>query len=247
MKPAARWTLKMLTPLLAAAAGSCATTTLSPASTAMTQPGAANVAVSSLDGVRVTAQADAWKGDPGVGRAVQPVRITINNEGSEALRIRYSDFALIAPDGHRYSALPPFAVEGDITSPLLPRGFAPIRSPGFGYRRFFLAPYYAPLYPGLATWNWPYSFYDPWYYPFYHQVLMDAVRPTAEMLGLALPEGVVEPHGMLSGFLYFQKVGTDTPRVTFRWDLISVEQESGRALGEISIPFDVKHDARADR
>lgn len=222
-------------------ASSCATTSLSPAPGVQTLPGAPDIATSRVDDVEVTVQADAWKGDVAVIAAVQPVRVTINNNGDKPIRIRYSDFALVSPAGHKYAAMPPFKVEGEILSPALALGYGVIM-PRFAYRRFFIAPYYARIYPGIPVFSRRYQLYDPYYYDFYYLDLIRAIRPTVEMLGLAMPEGVIEPGGSLAGFLYFQRVDPDVPTVMFRQNLVSVGTEDGKggaSFGEISIPFTV--------
>jgi hypothetical protein len=223
----------------------CSTTTLSPGPGVRTQAGAANVAVSNVDGVSMSVQADAWQGDPTVRARVQPIRVTINNDGDSPIRIRYSDFALIGPTGRRFAALPPFRVEGQVLNPRLAGGYSPFLMPGFVYRRFYVAPYFSPLYPGMPVFRRPYYFYDPFYYDFYYMDFVAAIRPTVEMLSLALPEGVIEPGGEVAGFLYFEKVGRDLPMVTFRADLVAVGSgegatgAAGAEFGQISIPFTV--------
>ena len=223
----------------------CATTSLSPGAGVTTQAGAPSVAVSKIDGVSMSVQADAWQGDSAVTARVQQIRVTIHNDGDSPIRVRYSDFALIGPGGRRYAALPPFRVEGQILNPRLAVGYSPFVMPGFVYRRFYVAPYFAPLYPGMPVFRRHYYFYDPFYYDFYYMDLAAAIRPTVEMLSLALPEGVIEAGGEVAGFLYFEKVGRDVPLVTFQANLVAVgsgDGETGAAgadFGQISIPFTV--------
>lgn len=216
--------------------GGSATTSLSPAPGDLTLPGQPDAAVDSVSGVIVVAQADAWAGDYAVSDAVQPVFVTIDNGSAVPLRVRYGDFALISPDGRRYSALPPFAVEGEMASPLLAGGYAPFDAVSFDAEGFEVAPYFAPLYPSLGVYDDPYDFYDPAYYDLYYQDLVDAIEPTVEMLSLALPEGVISPGGRVTGYLYFQLVDPGVPSVTFREDLVGV---GTGAFGEVSIPFTV--------
>jgi len=237
---------------LAAAAlglGACTTTSLALAPGAPTVPGLENVAVSEVAGVSVRVQADDWQGDPAVERTVQPVRVTIDNDGTAPIRVRYGDFALVAPDGHRYAALPPFRIEGQLMSPMLADGYAPFYSPRFMYRGFYVAPYFARIYPGIPVYPGPASyFYDPFYYGFYYPDMLSAIRPTVEMLSLALPEGLIEPGGSVTGFLYFEHVSRNDPSVIFRQELVSVGEgegptgAAGAAFGEVSIPFMVTTD-----
>ena len=221
----------------------CASASLSPAPEARTISGATNVAVGEVDGVRVTVQADAWDGDYHVSNAVQPMRVTITNSGKKALRVRYGDFALIAANGHRHGALPPYKVEGDLLQPMMANTYMPIITPAFGYRRFYIAPYFARLYPGVPAYVRGYPLYDPGYYAYYHQAFVQSIRPTVEMLGRAMPEGVIESDGQLSGFLYFERADPKWTSLTFRAMLVAVRDGAaptgGEAFGEISIPFTV--------
>jgi hypothetical protein len=56
------------------------------------------------------------------------------------------------------------------------------------------------------------------------------------MLAKAIPEGVIEANGRLTGFLYFQQVQGDT--VTFTMEL--VDAKTGESFGHIQIPFVVR-------
>jgi hypothetical protein len=221
----------------------CASASLSPAPDARTIAGATNVAVGEVDGVRITVQADAWDGDYHVANAVQPMRVTITNGSKESLRVRYGDFALIAANGHRHGALPPYKVEGDLLQPMMANTYMPIITPAFGYRRFFIAPYFARLYPGIPAYVRGYPLYDPGYYAYYHQAFVQSIRPTVEMLGRAMPEGVIESDGQLSGFLYFERADPKWTSLTFRATLVAVRDGAaptgGEAFGEISILFTV--------
>lgn len=221
----------------------CATASLSPAPEARTVSGATSVAVEQVDGVRVTVQADAWDGDARVTNAVQPMRVTITNGSTQPLRVRYSDFALVAANGHRHGALPPYKVEGDLLQPMMIDAYTPIITPAFGYRRFYIAPYFARVYPGIPVYARGYPLYDPGYYGYYHYAFVQSIRPTVEMLGRAMPEGVIEPDGQLSGFLYFERADPKWTSLTFRGTLVSVRDsaapQGGAVFGEISIPFTV--------
>jgi len=49
---------------------------------------------------------------------------------------------------------------------------------------------------------------------------------------------VLEPGRSISGFLYFEPVAGEVPRVTFRANLVDAAQ--GHAFGEIQFPLRVK-------
>ena len=219
----------------------CSSAVLSPAPAARVVPGEPGTAYDSVAKVRILVHADAWQGDPSVLGHVQALRVTIDNRSDVAIRVQYGDFALVSTTGRRSPALPPFRVEGELLSPALAPGFAVFASPGFSYRRFYVAPYFSSLYPGVPVYRRSYVFYDPTYYAFWYSDFRRAVRPSVEVLALALPEGVIEPDGRVSGFLYFRPVDTDAGAVTFRARIVSVHDGvqalGGAVLGEAAIPF----------
>jgi hypothetical protein len=59
--------------------------------------------------------------------------------------------------------------------------------------------------------------------------------PTEDMLAKGIPEGVLEPEGRISGFLYFEKLPENLDRITFEADLINAR--TGVTLGTMRIPF----------
>jgi hypothetical protein len=54
------------------------------------------------------------------------------------------------------------------------------------------------------------------------------------MLRQALPEGVLEPGGVATGFVYFQHLSGDTGRVALRAELPS---DAGEQVTRLEIPF----------
>ena len=62
--------------------------------------------------------------------------------------------------------------------------------------------------------------------------------PTGAMVQKALPEGVLEPGGRVTGFLYFEDidVGKDD-RATFVTDLVNAS--GGETVGAIRIPLEI--------
>lgn len=222
----------------------CASAALSPSPDAQAVPGLPGGAQAEVAGIRIVAEVDAWPGDRRVLAHVQPVRVTIENRAAVSVRVRYDDFVLVAANGRRYPALPPVRVEGELFSPMLSMGFTPVGAPGFTYQRFYLAPYFAPLYPGVPVYRRRYLFYDPGYYAFWYTDFTRAVRPSVEVLAMALPEGVIEHDGRVTGFLYFRTVDPDAVSVAFRARIVSIADEAatlgGAVLGEAVIPFMVR-------
>jgi len=73
--------------------GGCAAE-LRPAPTAQILPGPGEPATAAAAGVRVVAQVGAWRAQPaGLGGAVTPILVTIDNQSDVPLRIRPSAFA----------------------------------------------------------------------------------------------------------------------------------------------------------
>lgn len=58
------------------------------------------------------------------------------------------------------------------------------------------------------------------------------------MLAQGIPEGVLEPKGHISGFLYFDKLPENLERLTFESDLVNAQ--TGESFGTIRIPLLVK-------
>ncbi len=212
----------------------CASQGLEPASSAEKVTGMEDAARNSVDNVQMTVQTADWPGYAQIKEKLTPVRVIIKNQSGKPLRISYDQFALVAPDGKRFSALSPFQVDVKVDQkPLVVPPYGPIDSPLFGAESFMLAPMYSKLYPGMSPYNGMYgynSYYDNPDYRKWREIQL----PTKEMVDRALPEGVLLNGGMLDGYLYFEKV-TDVPKVTYRADL--VDAKNGRDFGEIRIPF----------
>jgi hypothetical protein len=227
---------RIYAPALAATlAGGCATqTTLEPAPAANEAGALEDAATAQTAGVEMVVQANAWPGNPAITAEVTPLRVRIENNSGNPLRISYSEFALVASDGSIYRALPPFRIEGMVAS--TPSGpYAPIARPGFGFRGFTVADTYSPIYPGISPVASPFLA-DPFYYERYYGYWERTELPTQEMLERAIPEGELAPGGDIAGFFYFQKVPEDEQlRLRYRAELVNAR--NGATFAELSIPF----------
>ena len=221
-------TTALLIGLLALTGPGCATT-LVPAPGAHHVAGVGHAADAWMAGVHIVASAGAWSAFPSdLGDIVTPMLVTITNDGTRPLEIRYEHFALQTPGGVVFAALPPFQVTGFTLEPL--NEFGP--TAGFG---FSVAPYLSPYYPGWTVYGGPFPFNSGYYggnYGF-HSAFGQIRLPTSDMLQRALPEGVLAPGGRISGFVYFDHV-LDVVHVAFVAHLIEV---GGQELGMIGIPF----------
>lgn len=228
-------------PLIAAGGlillGACASATnLVPAEEAHALPGQQAAAVEAVAGVRVVARPDVWPGLAPVQKEVTPVRVAIYNDGDAPVRVQYREFMLTAPGGRVFAALPLLEIDAAVREPVAVPP-VPVR-PAFEAFGFEVAPLYSPLYPDFPV--GPDLHYDPAYYEHYYDYWRRYDLPTATMIELAVPEGVLLPGGELEGFLYFEEVGTQVPRVTFRMDL--VHARTGALLGTVDIPFLVREE-----
>lgn len=189
-------------------------------------PGPGKGAVAEDAGITVIARSDAWSGFPPDLDEVTPILVTIENNGSTPLRIRYNEFTLVSPStGKRYAAIPPFDIRGIEVEPVTSLGFS----------GFWVAPHYAPYYPRVRPYYGAFPF-DEYYYDQYYPTWVDIQLPTGDMIQKALPEGVLDPGGRVTGYLYFQNVDRNAGMVEFTKELVSAD---GRELGMIKIPFEV--------
>jgi len=212
----------------------CTGKQLRPAPEAQLVPGKDNVAVAQNDGVRMTVEPNAWFGRPRtLDEEMVPLRVTIENRSDQPLRIRYNELQLQMPSGLSLRALPPMKIEGTarVTAD------HPVIVPRFGYSGFYVAPwyspYYDPFYVGLRPWMYPWTF-DRLYYDRYYPS-WEVELPTRDMREYAIPEGVIQPGGSVSGFLYFSQLPPDTDRVTFAAHLVN--GKDGNGFGKLAVPL----------
>ena len=192
----------------------CATH-LRPGPGAVVLPGPGQAAIAEEAGVRIVASADMWRGDPDtLDRIVTPMLVRIENSGTTAVQVRYEDFALVADDGRRFAAVPPFSIRGVVSS-VEPPVYAPY-GPVYGYPHLGFSPYYGAYWPYWYRW---------------------VTLPTGDMVQKALPESVLQPGDRSTGFLYFEDVDK-ARRVTFQARL-PVPGPGDRSVS-ITIPFVVE-------
>lgn len=217
---------------LAAVAHGCvdAGTNLRPAKAANQVEDLRNAAAAEDQGVRIVAQPAPVPGPAVETAELTPVRVRITNASDKPVRVRYSDFLLVAADGQEFAAVPPLPIEGDV-----PVDEAVVAEPGFTYSGFEVAPYLSGVYPTMGAWTGPFVTDVGYYDAYYGYWDIEAQLPTEEMVQRALPEGVVRPGGSVEGFLYFQEVTDDKEAVQFRAELAAAD--TGSALADITIPF----------
>lgn len=210
----------------------CATT-LEPAPEATRIPGRFKAAAAEVAGVRVVATAGAWRGFPrNLDDAVIPILMTIENGSQHAVGLRYTSFALETPAGVRFAALPPLQITERVTEP--------VRASFHPRTRFSVGSSVSAYDWGWSAYDGPLAF-DPWYYDRHALWLRRAPTywivqlPTSDMIRTALPEGVVQPRGAVSGFVYFEELRDDPRSVILSVRI--VDATSGEELGVGRIPF----------
>lgn len=216
------------------ALGACATSkVLEPAAGASLAPGHQNVAEMSANGVTIEVAGDSWKGDPqNLGTLFTPVRVAIENQSGKTLRVSYRDFSLSGASGFIYAAIPPLKAKGTLGMREV-QSAPKLQLAGWEHRRFYIAPHYSYLYPGLDPWAGPFA-YDPFYYDRFYSNWPERL-PTQDMLSEALPEGALQDGGSVAGFVYFQSVTGRESAVKFQMTL--VDASDGKSFGLIAIPF----------
>lgn len=217
----------ILAAVIALGLAGCASRQLVPAPEAQLVPGRHDTAVAESDGVRTTVQTQAWSGNPvSLPQQITPLHVTVVNHSDRPVQITYDDFTLTGSSGFTYSALPPYKITGSVREPVM--------VPRFSYSGFFVAPFYRPFYPGVPVWAASPWRYDPYYY---NRVWADwpVQLPTRDMRERAVPAGVLQPGGRVSGFLYFPKLPRDTTTVTFKQNL--VDSRTQKTIAEVEVPF----------
>ncbi len=218
--------------------GSCKEKTeIKPAENAEHVQNYSNTGVSTVEGIHVTTETGTWTGSDDVKSYITPLRVIIDNNSNYPLNINYSNFMLVTDSGKIFAALPPFDIEGEVNAPKIVKNYTPIQKPAFEYRNFRIAPYYSRVYPNFPVYGHS-IYFDPNYYRYYASYWSTLHLPTSEMLNMALPEGVLDKGGKVSGFIYFEKVNDNLNNINFRFDLVRADS-SGR-IGEIKIPYKVK-------
>ena len=176
----------------------------------------------SAGGVEVSATANAWRGWPAeLGRVVTPVRVRLANRGATPVRVDATTFALALPEGGRRAAMLPADVRGVAAAP------APAALPHAG----------AALGPTRersgAGWALNEAALDPLADPSQEPDRVWGL-PSAHMLDLALPEGVLAPGREVTGFVYFERAPRSARAATLTWPVVDA---TGTSLGIATVPL----------
>lgn len=214
-------------------AAACATT-LRRGPGAVRADGPGETAVAAAAGVEVVVSANAWSGVPrSLDGWVTPLLITLTNRSARKLELRYEHFSLATHGGVTYAALPPFHVSSDSGTPI-EAYYAPH---GFGVAR-----YLGPWYPRWTTWDGPFPYHRTYYVKTWTtwsnwRTMLRVDLPSVDMLQKALPEGVLDPGGRITGFVYFEEL-RDGARIDFTIRLF--DAVTGESFGALELPFIVE-------
>jgi len=184
----------------------------------------APAASASVGGVEVGATANAWRGWPTeLPRLVTPVHVRLANRGAVPVRVDPRTFALALPDG-RLAAMLPADVRGMTPEPppatLAQAGAAlgPTRERsggGWALNETALDPRVDSSQEPARTWE----------------------LPSADMLHLALADGVLAPGGEVSGFVYFERAPRQAREITLTWPVVDA---TGTPLGVAMVPLTLR-------
>jgi hypothetical protein len=224
-----RLSYTLATSLFAISISACGTSTaeLTPGPGAMPSPDMDGAAFAEFAGVRINAAPDRWTGEPeNLDTEVTPVLVRIENTSLRPVIIRYQNFEFKDPGGRNYQAIPPYKIDETMTES--------VTVPAYEWSGFAVAPHLSRYYGGRRAWADPF-YYDSGWFNDRYTVWRRVELPTADMVSMALPEGVLEPGGIAEGFIYFDLKDDDTP-ITFSMNLVT---PGGINFGKIQIPFTV--------
>jgi hypothetical protein len=205
---------------------------LTPAPGSQAVPGAA-AATTQADGVTLRVEADAWPGPSSLLTAVTPLKVTLENHTGQPVAIRYDRVLLTSREGAPLEAVPPFDPRTDATRDAA----GPVTEGGFVQHGFLVAPYLGRYYPRLTAFPRPFLF-NPLHYDRYADYWESRHASMETVRANAIPEGVLEPGGQVTGFFYFPDVaGKGVSQVTFHADL--VDTALGEPVARVSVPFTV--------
>jgi hypothetical protein len=223
-----RWAGVWIGCTLAVVAVGCGHGALVPARSAQVVSGAPRAAYAVVEGVRCSADVGAWTERSGkLPDHVLAVKVRIKNQSGKAVRLLAEDFVLVGKSGHDYRPMPVLPLDAD----RLPR-----LNPIYASNKFYVAPRFRDAYPTIEPWSAQLQrdedLYDRQFRRWGKQ------GPTLEMIRLALPEGVLDDGGVISGFLFFESPLDDEDRVTFQADF--GPGDGSGTVASVEIPFRVQ-------
>ncbi|MFZ5441142.1 MAG: hypothetical protein ACOZQL_14125 [Myxococcota bacterium] len=215
-------------------------------------PGAERFAFVEAEGVRLWASGSSWDGQPAnLEEFLTPVLVTIENVSGRQLRLTPADLTLVGSSGMHYAALPP--LKADVRSELglegqvvladyhraVPVRPAPRPHPGHAPppKRFWVVRPWVPFHVGVPLWPAPWPWWSVhWHTTHYAQ--WPVPLPSDDMIRRALPEGVLDDGGTVSGFVYFPQLGARER--TVKLELKLADATTGTEWGVARVQFLVR-------
>jgi hypothetical protein len=187
--------------------------------------------------IQMTILPNTWNGYPSdLSSYYTPMEIRIQNDRTEEIQVRYSDFTAMDDARNQYQAVAPTEVARALFGARWPTSDLPAS----GWQ---MAPPHYPLLAGPGPWwpyGWPYRpgfpYYSPFYAdPFYPDYPYRWNRSTGyDILTMGLREGRLLPGARVEGFLYFQLATQRGTLLTFTWTPVSSD---GKPLATLSTQF----------
>ncbi len=224
------WTIGPIVLVTATALG-CGHGTLVPASSASIVPNAPSAAYSIAEGVRCSANVGAWNGrENEIPSFVVPVKVRIKNASGGPIRVRYEDFSLVGRKGRSYRPVPVLPMDADA------RKRIPKLAPIYAASKFFVAPGFHDVYATLEPWTAPLERDDELYERLFRR--WGKQPPALDVLRVALPEGVLDDGGVVTGYLFFESPLDKEDRVTFEATFGGGDGQT--TVASIEIPFKIE-------
>lgn len=185
--------------------------------------------------IQLTILPNTWNGYPSdLSSYYTPMEIRIQNDRTEEIQVRYSDFIAVDDARNQYRAVAPIEVARALLGARWPYSNLPS-----DYGRSM--PPQSPLFAGpWGLYGWPYPPWYPYYRPFYPDHFYSGYsywwnRPTGyDILTMGLREGRVLPGAQVQGFLYFQFATQKGGLLTLTWTAVS---DTGKSLATLSTQF----------
>jgi hypothetical protein len=89
---------------------------LTPAPTATAVSGPGKGASATIAGVQLVARPGAWQWTPrDLETKVTPILIELQNNADTPIQVRYNDLSLTDSQGHHFSVMPPYDIDGTVS------------------------------------------------------------------------------------------------------------------------------------
>lgn len=202
---------------------------LAPAISAYPVGAAGTAAVDTVTGVRLQARAEAWTWMPDLAGKATPMLLNIENNGKAPVLVRLNKLRITGPSGQVYSGMPPYRLGSTVSEAWT------VRTPVYPATGFSVAPYLRYYYPTLTPYDGPFAA-DSAYYNRYLPTFQRLELPSTDMIHRSLPEGVLEPGGKVSGFVYFEPISHEVmPLLDLSFEIVN--PDTNQQIGKATIPF----------